>query len=298
MLKNKTMLKAFTTSRIQRAPIIASCLKNIWSAGKAFRSRISITLLAGAFVLPLLTLQGIAQEGDADIDHSPYDSLLKEHVTDKGLVNYKALMQDKSQLDKYLRQLRDASLEDASRATKLAFYVNAYNACTLQLILRHYPELDSIRDIGGMLGSPFKGPEWELAGEKLTLKEIEDEKLRKDIGDARIHFAINCASMSCPPLRDGAYTADGIDEQLEQMTRAFLQKNVRHKAEDALFGGKKYILSVSKIFKWYKDDYQPSVPGFIARYTEGDTEQFIREHQDEIKLDYQNYDWSLNAASN
>ena len=135
-----------------------------------------------AKLLPcLIAVFGVASAiaNAAEVDHSLYDSLLKQHVTDNGLVRYEDLQQDKEQLDKYLRQLRNASLEDASKATKLAFYINAYNACTLQLILRHYPDIESIRDIGGMFGSPFKDPEWELAGEKLALEEIEKDLVIK-----------------------------------------------------------------------------------------------------------------------
>lgn len=227
----------------------------------------------------------------ADIDHSGFDALLTRHVRGNG-VDYGGLKADQAELDAYLATLAEVELRSASRAVKLAFYINAYNACTLRLILRHYGRIRSIRDIT----RPWKTKEWRLAGEVLSLDQIEHGKLRGDLKEPRIHFAVNCASVGCPPLRSRAYTAAGIDTELDAAARAFMRSgNVQFRQETGFFGAR-YILSLNRIFDWFKGDFQPSVPDFVAGYAGPATAAALRAHANALTVQYIEYDWSLNDA--
>jgi hypothetical protein len=167
-----------------------------------------------------------------------------------------------------------------SREEKLAFYINAYNILTIQLIVDHWP-LESIRDIGNFFRGPWDIVMLENADGELTLDDIEHEIIRS-LGEPRIHFAVNCASVSCPDLRAEPYTASRLDEQLEEQTRDFLAnpgKGVTVEGND---------LRVSKLFDWYEEDF-------------GDIAGFVREHKQGIEFKridgYLDYNWSLNDNS-
>lgn len=230
----------------------------------------------------------------AVVDHTPFDQLLRDHV-ENGQVDYKALALELGQLDAYIETLSAADLAPASRADSLAFYINAYNACTIRLILRHHGQIQSIRDIP----KPWKTREWRIAGEILSLDEIEHQKLRAQLHEPRIHFAIVCASIGCPDLANQAYTAAGLEAQLDEATRRFLRspKHLRKGMKKGWLGTKP-VLELSRIFKWFGEDFkragEVSLVDFVSGYADPETRQFIRDHQEKLKIEHLSYDWKLN----
>lgn len=212
-------------------------------------------------------------------DHSEWSALLSQYVNRKGQVNYRGFMKDSTALNDYLEHLgENAPAEDSGRNEKLAYYINLYNAATVKLILDHYP-LKSIKDIK----KPWDR-EWVKVGKAtLSLGQIEHDILRK-MKEPRIHFAINCASLSCPKLWNRAFTANELDEQLHMVTRGFVRDNTHNRiSRDAV--------ELSKIFKWYKGDFteEGSLLEYIAPYTEIRPDHYAR-------ISYKDYNWSLNEA--
>jgi len=228
----------------------------------------------------------------AAIEHAPFDTLLQRHVAG-GRVNYAALKKDEAALDAYLATLAEVKLAGAGRAAKLALYINAYNAFTLKLILRHLGRIKSIREID----KPWKTREWRVAGETLSLDEIEHTKLRGELKEPRIHFAVVCASIGCPPLWQRAYSASNIERELDAAARRFIAKGGGAKVWEE--GGKRG-LALSKIFEWFGDDFRSagakgSEVHFIARYGTADVVALVKEGGATLPLRYQDYDWRLNA---
>jgi hypothetical protein len=204
--------------------------------------------------------------------------LLRKHVNPDGWVDYQGFSADREALQTYLETLSDhPPSEDWSKEARLAYFINLYNAATVQLILEHYP-LESIRDIPRPWGK--KGI--KLGGQGYSLGEIEHGILRK-LGDPRIHFAINCASFSCPKLLPEAYREATLEAQLEKATRDFLNDPARNEFSDGQ-------ARISRIFKWYRKDF-----------TDGDTSliRYINRYLPhpmpaDTPISYLPYDWSLN----
>jgi hypothetical protein len=194
-------------------------------------------------------------------------------------------------LDDYLRELVRVSKEEFagfSREQKLAFWIDAYNAYTVRLILDHYP-VSSIRSIGLLPGAAFRSAFIPLLGEKLTLNEIEDRLRRMD--EPRIHFAIVCASKSCPELRTEAYRADALDRQLDAAARGFLRDPGKNRWDAA-----SRTLALSSIFKWFRGDFErsgASLLGYVARYL--DPAIRIAVESGPVRIEFLDYDWSLNG---
>ncbi|PVW17377.1 DUF547 domain-containing protein [Marixanthomonas spongiae] len=213
-----------------------------------------------------------------NFDHSAWDNLLKKHVDSEGMVDYKGFKNDREALNKYLQKLSATEPTNKwSVQELLAFYINLYNAYTVDLILNNYP-VKSIKDIDGAFTKGFI----PVGDRELSLGGIENGILRK-MNEPRIHFAINCASISCPKLLDEAYTASKINEQLDEVTREFINSD----KNDITANNPK----VSAIFKWYAKDYtvngRKDVIGFINKYS--DTEINPR-----VALQYKDYNWELN----
>jgi hypothetical protein len=170
-------------------------------------------------------------------EHKAWDELLKKHVVllDDGRASqlrYSAMAHERGALKSYLDALsRVAPAEFAgwSRAEQMAFLINAYNAFTVEKILTRYPQIRSIWDFGRLIGNPFKDEFFLLLGEKRSLDWIEHESLRKNYGDPRVHYAVNCASVSCPMLREEAYAAARLDKQLEEQAWRFLSDRSRNR---------------------------------------------------------------------
>ena len=193
-----------------------------------------------------------------DHSHAAWNALLKQHVAvfDAGKasrVDYAGMAQDRTALKSYLQvvsQVPETEFERWTRPQQMAFLIDAYNAFTVEKILTRYPDIRSIWDFGKLFGNPFKDEFFVLLGRKASLDWIEHERLRKGYGERRIHFALNCASVSCPMLREEAYVAERLERQLEEQAVRFLSDRRRNRtAENGL--------EVSRIFDWYKEDFEP-----------------------------------------
>lgn len=219
--------------------------------------------------------------------HDIWNSILKSHVNNEGFVDYKSILKDKATLEKYLKLISDnPPSEKWTDKEKMAYWINAYNAFTVKLIIDNYP-LKSIKDIGSSIQIPFVNTPWQykfftIGGEKMKLDEIEHKILRKDFDDPRIHFALVCASYSCPRLLNEAYTAEKLDKQLDAQARYFLA----NKKKNDITANK---LVISKYFTWYKGDFTKdmSLIEFLNKYAP------VKINKD-ADISYKDYNWSLN----
>ncbi|MBT0607446.1 DUF547 domain-containing protein [Aequorivita echinoideorum] len=223
-------------------------------------------------------LTSTTANSSVNVDHSQWDKLLKKHVDAKGMVDYKGFQKDRTQLDSYLKMLSEKEPDnDWSVQELLAYYINLYNAATVKLILNNYP-VKSIQDIDGAFTKGFVN----IGNRELSLGGIENGVLRK-MDEPRIHFAVNCASISCPKLLNEAYTAAKINEQLEMVTKDFINGD---KNEISASSPK-----LSSIFDWYQKDFTVSgkkdVIGYINTYSKTKINKGAT-------LSYKEYDWNLN----
>ncbi|WP_370176555.1 DUF547 domain-containing protein [Leeuwenhoekiella palythoae] len=213
-----------------------------------------------------------------NIDHSAWDALLKKHVNANGMVDYNGFNKDRGALNKYLTQLSSYSPNsDWSVQELLAYYINLYNAYTVDLILNNYP-VESIKDIDGAWTRSIV----PVGNKKLALGGIENGVLRK-MKEPRIHFAINCASMSCPKLLDEAYTAGKINEQLDRATKEFINSDKNEIGKNSV--------KLSSIFDWYKKDFITTETPTIIDYVNQFSTTKINAG---ANVSYKDYDWSLN----
>lgn len=226
------------------------------------------------------------------IDHSQWDALLQEYVTagEQGvnLVDYDRFNSEAAdKLTAYLDAMQAVTIEDFGRDEQFAFWVNLYNAATVDVILKNLP-LDSIRDIGLFGAGPWKDDAVTIGGRTLSLDNIEHDILRPEWQDVRIHYAVNCASIGCPNLALRAYTGEKLEEMLEEASKAF----VNHPRG---FGGTPDALIASNIYEWYQGDWgnEQDVLVHARKYAEGPTADLLAEAQEISGYDY---DWSLNRA--
>ncbi len=222
--------------------------------------------------------------------HQPFDILLQLYVKNNRF-DYAAIHKNQEDLQRLRAYVQTLEKQDPSgweRAHALAYWINLYNAATLMLVLDHYP-VKSIKDIGGLFSSPWKKEVVTVNGQKRSLDEIENAIIRKQFQDARIHFALNCASLGCPPLASRAYTGDQLEAQLEAATARVLNDTnwvrITPKA-----------LQLSRIFDWYEEDFVKaagSVREFIARYRRDDRDKIWDKNR---KIEYLDYNWQLNQS--
>lgn len=238
-------------------------------------------------LLCLALLAALPATATAETSHERWGELLERHVRGNQ-VDYAGFKADEAKLDRYLEELARVRTSSLSRNEQFAFYINAYNAHTVKMVLSGYPGLNSIKDLGGWFGSPWKKKLCRIDGQILTLDQIEHEILRPRFKDPRVHFAINCAARSCPPLRAEAYTGAKLESQLDTATRAFINDPARNYFQ-------KGILYLSKIFDWYAKDFAQGVLPFVAQYVEGHLKERLTA-RDKIEIEYLAYDWSLNGA--
>jgi hypothetical protein len=269
-------------------------------------------LIASAAGLAGLSVPALAQAG-FDHSHADWTALLKKHVVlERGgrasSVRYAAFVADRAALKAYLASLSAvprASFDGWSKLQRMAFLVNAYNAFTVELILTRYPKLESIKDLGALFSTPWK-PQWiALLGGMVSLDDIEHGMLRAKTGaqrydEPRVHFAVNCASIGCPALREEAFVAERMEAQLEEQTRRFLSDRTRNR-----YNTERGRLEVSKIFDWFGEDFRAghlgirSLNDFLARYAEQLADapaerERIRSQKPDIS--FLDYDWKLNDA--
>ncbi len=213
------------------------------------------------------------------IDHSEWDALLKKHVDQQGDVDYKAFAKDKEKLTSYLKELgQNPIASTAEKNERLAYYINLYNAGTVHLILENYP-LKSIKDIS----RPWDKNWVTVGNSKYSLGDIEHKILRK-MDEPRIHFAINCASYSCPRLLNEAFKASTMETQLETAARAFVNDPKRNAITEQ-------VVEISEIFKWFKKDFT----------TKGTLKNYLNTYSNikllpTTKITYKDYDWRLNES--
>ncbi|MBC6424530.1 MAG: DUF547 domain-containing protein [Hormoscilla sp. SP12CHS1] len=237
----------------------------------------------------------------AEFTYGDYAAVLKTYVNENARVDYNNLQANCQQLDAF-----NASLANVDRSTyaawsegqQIAFWINAYNAFTLQSIIDQIPIKKSIRDIPGV----WRFRKFAIAGELKTLDNIEHQILRSQFNEPRIHVALVCAAVSCPPLRREPYRGDRLDAQLDDQTRKFLASP--HGLRISRAEGRVYL---SSIFKWFGKDWIETY-GVEGKFTGSKSERavlnFISQYLDEVdreylvegnyKLKYLRYDWSLN----
>ncbi len=245
-----------------------------------------------------------------DHSHAAWTALLKKHIV---LLNggrashlrYAGMAIDRPALKAYLAALSAVSpqaFEAFSKRQQMAFLINAYNAATVELILTKYPKLASIKDLGSLLSNPWRQKIVPLLGTTMTLDQIEHDTLRARgrYDDPRIHFAVNCASVGCPMLREEAFVSERLDAQLDEQARRFMADRTRNR-----WNAEKQRAEVSKIFDWYGEDFRlghkgiTSLNAFLARHadlladTPADRERLRSQKVDIAFLDY---DWKLNDA--
>lgn len=240
-----------------------------------------------AMIINLLLVVFILSPVSADsVDNSLFTDLLKKHVTGPR-VDYAGFKTDEAQLDQYLDILSRTDHASLSSAEQFAFFVNVYNAFTIKLVLTEYPGIDSIKDIGSFFSTPWKIRFIPLKDQKVTLDEVEHEILRPTFKDPRIHFAVNCASIGCPPLRPEAFEGDRLEEQLNEQTTAFINGPGNVKIDGN-------TIYVSKIFRWFKEDFTEGPVSFVRQYASPDLLARIDAMGDNIRVKYLDYDWALN----
>jgi hypothetical protein len=233
----------------------------------------------------LLTNYTFAQKAPS---HQQWDKLLKKHVNANGLVNYKGFQKDKAELNSYLKTLSDNAPQGGwSQNDQKAYWINAYNAFTVSLIVQNYP-VKSIKDIDGKVykvDTPWDIKFITIGGKKYDLNNIEHGILLKKYNDPRIHFALVCASISCPKLRDEAYTGGQLNAQLEHAGKDFLNDKSKNKisADRA---------DISQYFSWYKSDFTKSgsLVDFLNKYSQTKINA-------NTKIGSLDYNWSLNEQN-
>ena len=232
-----------------------------------------------------------------DHAHVAWSALLRRHVVvvDGGRASelrYAGMARERRLLKAYLEGLSavpEGEFERWAREEQMAFLINAYNAFTVEKILTRYPDIGSIWDFGRIFGHPFKDRFFMLLGRKRSLDYIEHEILRKRYAEPRIHYALNCAAVSCPMLREEAYEGARLHQQLEEQAVRFLSDRSRNRYRDGR-------LEVSKIFDWFKEDFGPR-EAYFARFAavlaeRADEQQLIADGK--APFTFLDYDWSLN----
>jgi Protein of unknown function, DUF547 len=275
-------------------------IKNFLVGSKSKLLRLVLGAALGAVGLPAAA--------QLDHNHAAFDAMLKKHVSWNAAgvassVSYKGFSAERGELKKVLDQyssVSQAQYDAFKRDEQLAFLINAYNAYTIELILTKYPDLKSIKDVGSVFQAPWKKNFFSLLGKERNLDNVEHDMIRAPgvFNEPRIHFAVVCASIGCPALRPEATTATKLEAQLEDSTRRFLRDKSRNRFNAA--NGK---LEVSKIFDWYKGDFEQGFKGissrqvFFAKYAEvladkPEGQAIVKDSKAEIS--FLDYDWRLN----
>ncbi len=219
-------------------------------------------------------------------------------------VDYAGFSKENKLLELYLEaaaKITQTEFDRWSTQDQLAFLINAYNAWTIKLILGDYKTIESIKDLGGIFKSPWKKSFVLLFGKTVSLDEIEHELIRGSdrYRDVRIHFAVNCASIGCPALRNEAYIGAQLNAQLEEQTRRFLSDKSQNRLQNN-------VLELSSLFKWYAEDFEKGWQGvgdlgeFLGRYKNDlglSQSQLIALRKGDMTIDYLDYDWKLNSLT-
>lgn len=244
---------------------------------------LAVVLAAGSFAAEA----GEQGSEPSSFDHGALGTLLAKHVDGEGRVDYAGLVRERDRLDAYLDAVGKARLDRLGRDERLALLINAYNACTLRLILDHYP-VRSIQDIPA--SKRWEDRRWNVGGHVWSLDQIEHEQIRPKFDEPRIHFALVCAAAGCPPLRDEAYAASRLAEQLAAQAR-----RVHGDARWFRYDRDRNVVSLTRLYDWYGGDFEKaagSVLAYAARYAPQLAQALEAGRQPEIR--WLEYDWSLN----
>ena len=209
-------------------------------------------------------------------NHKIFDDILRANVSSSGKVNYAAIKSDKAKLEGYLRELAGTNIKGLNRNEQLAYWINAYNAFTIKKIIDNYP-VASITDLNG--GKPWDIKDIKLDGAVYSLNNIENDIIRPQFKEPRIHFAVNCAAKSCPPLLNRAWTASNLESNFEKQAKSF----INDPSQNSISSGS---AQVSKIFEWYGVDF-------------GDLKTYLNKYAktkigSDVTIGFKDYDWSLN----
>lgn len=215
--------------------------------------------------------------GAQTIDHGAWDMLLRKYVNDNGMVNYKGISTEKDKLVTYLNAMAKVDVQSYPSQEQKAYWINLYNAATVKLIVDNLP-LKSITDLDG--GKVWDRKMVQTKSTTLSLNNIEHDILRKKFNDPRIHAAVNCASKSCPPLMNRAFTGTGLEKELDSVTRFWIN-NPKYNVVSSK------SIQISKIFDWYSTDFG-NIVDFFNKYSDMKVDKTA-------KISYLNYDWTLNA---
>ena len=235
----------------------------------------------------------IADAGEPPVEEAAYTAyadLLRIHVRD-GVVDYAGLSADERRLDDYLHALARTDPNSLSRNEEIAFWINAYNAFTLKLILNHSPGIASIKEI--RRSERWKGKLWRVGDRTYSHDGIEHDILRK-MDEPRIHFALVCAALSCPDLRGEPYAAKQLEAQLDDQVRRFLADERKGMRIDEEAGE----VRLSKIFDWFGGDFEseaPSVLDYVLPFAPDEARRWIEANRNDLKVEHLPYDWELNG---
>ena len=243
------------------------------------------------WTIGLCLVSGVAKGASFDHSYTNFARVLETRVQD-GNVDYAALQKDRQELEAFLRLVGSVTENDYaawSREQKLAFLINSYNAAVLQLVADNYP-VSSIKRIGGWFSNPFSTKFVSLFGRKVSLDDIEHGMLRPDFREPRIHFALVCAAKSCPTLRREPYTAEKLNQQLDDQARLFLNDQSKNRVD-----ADSRTIYLSSIFKWFGEDFGPdqnAVIGSVGKYWPSAAQ--AANASPPFKVRYLDYDWKLN----
>jgi len=225
------------------------------------------------------------------VDHSAFDQLLKSHVDAEGWVDYDSLAGSEGQLQGYLEEIAEVPFDDLGRDEKLTLLLNGYNAATLKLIVENLP-IDSIMDIPE--SQRWHAERWVIGGKRLSLNQLEHDEIRPNFAEPRIHFALVCAAVGCPPLRNEAYASEKLENQLEQQAQY-----VHDHSTWFQFDARRGVLALTRLYSWYGGDFVQdagSVERFAAKYS-AELARFLKSGETP-ETAWLPYNWALNSQAN
>ena len=277
-------------------PVIVAAVMSIAAIGVFLNKDAigkSVSSLSGPPAVEMKESYDAKPDGPS-VDHSAFNEMLQQNVDEDGWVDYDAFKSNSETLDKYIASLGEAPLKELGRNHRLATLINAYNAFTIRLILDNQP-LKSINEIPSE--KRWDAKRWNLGGETFSLNQIEHEQIRPNFKEPRIHFAVVCAAIGCPPLRNEAYAADRLDQQLEEQAKYVHD----HKTWFQFTDGEDAVVKLTKLYKWYGGDFVQAAESelkFAARYSDELKSYLSNEDNGSPKQEWLEYDWSLNSTAN
>ncbi|MBT8333474.1 MAG: DUF547 domain-containing protein [Desulfobacterales bacterium] len=263
-------------------------------------------------IRPASTMGTAVNAPQAQFSYTSYATLLRTNVSERGLVDYQALSKNQQELDRFYAQIAQQSPDShphlfPTQHDQLAYWINAYNATVIKGVLEYYPisSVEAVKPPALLFFFPSKSGffffnRFIYGGRETSLYYLENKVIRERFEDPRFHFALNCASSSCPKLPRTPFLPETLAKQLDQETRRFInnEQNVR-------FDATNQTLYLSAIFKWYEEDFShwlhahhpelsPTLTSYVLLYFDPETAASIKREQAELKIEFIDYDWALN----